>query len=544
MIISKNIVIKITNNTLNYYKKKNYNCMVGDLIKINIIDLPNQSTKTITVKCDICNNIKDIQYRRYNNNVKNQNFYTCSLSCSQIKIKNTKLKNHGDKNFSNIEKRKLTCKNKYNNEVYKNIEKRKITNINKYGYEHVIMNEKIKKQRLNTYINRYNFSHPMKNTNILIKKRKTSMDKHGYENYTNKEKMLSTVTHNNIELLKKKYNINILSYDNKEYTIQCDKGHNYQINYGVLQKRKLYNTTLCTVCNPINDKNSDMEEQVRNFIIDNYKSIIEKSRSVIPPYELDIHIPELKLAFEFNGLYWHNELYKDKKYHLMKTELCEEQGIQLIHIYEDDWLNKQEIVKSMILNKLHKTPNKIYARKTKIKEVVDNKLIRKFLVDNHIQGFLGSKIKLGLFFNDELVSLMTLGKRRVAMGKKTNKEGEYELLRFCSKRNTNIVGGANKLFKYFIKNYVPNTITTYADRSWSQGDLYKQLGFETNGKTEPNYYYIIDRKRYHRFGFRKDRLINDGYDPNKTEHQIMLDRGIYRLFDSGNLKFTYIKKSI
>jgi hypothetical protein len=224
---------------------------------------------------------------------------------------------------------------------------------------------------------------------------------------------------------------------------------------------------------------------------------------------------------------------------LNKTELCEKNGIQLIHIYEDDWLYKQDIVKSMILNKLGKTSNKIYARKCEIREITDNKLVREFLDKNHVQGFIGSKIKIGLFYKDELVSLMTFGKRRVAMGKKTSDEGEFELLRFCSKLNTNVVGGGNKLFKHFVKNYDPKIITTYVDRSWSQGNLYKQLGFKCEGKTEPNYYYIIDRIRHHRFNFRKDVLVKEGYDPELTEHKIMLNRKIYRIFDSGNLKFEY-----
>jgi hypothetical protein len=255
--------------------------------------------------------------------------------------------------------------------------------------------------------------------------------------------------------------------------------------------------------------------------------------------ELDIYIPDLKLAFEFNGLYWHNELYKDKNYHLNKTELCEKNGIQLIHIYEDDWIYKQDIVKSMILNKLGKTSNKIYARKCEIREITDNKLVREFLDENHIQGFIGSKVKIGLFHENELVSLMMFGKRRVAMGKKTSEEGEFELLRFCSKLNTNVVGGGNKLFKHFVKNYDPKMITTYTDRSWSNGNLYNQLGFKYEGKTDPNYYYIIDGIRHHRFNFRKDILVKEGYDPSLTEHQIMLNRKIYRIYDSGSLILKY-----
>jgi len=123
------------------------------------------------------------------------------------------------------------------------------------------------------------------------------------------------------------------------------------------------------------------------------------------------------------------------------------------------------------------------------------------------------------------------------MGKKSTNDGEYELLRFCNKLNTNVIGGASKLFKYFINNYKPVEITTYADRSISQGKLYKILGFELQGKTQPNYYYIIDGIRCHRFNYRKDKLIKQGFDSNKTEHEIMIEQKIFRIYDSGNLKY-------
>src|SRR5574344_1824490 len=295
----------------------------------------------------------------------------------------------------------------------------------------------------------------------------------------------------------------------------------------------------------VNIQNSGYESLILDFIKNNYNDkILTNVRYIISPLELDIYIPDLKLAFEFNGVYWHNELNKEKNYHLNKTELCEKQGIQLIHIYEDDWIYKQDIIKSMILNKLGKTSNKLFARKCEIKEITDNKLIRSFLDENHIQGFVGSKVKIGLFYNNELISLMTFGDRRVAMGKKSTNIGEFELLRFCNKLTTNVVGGASRLFKHFIKTYNPTEITTYADRSFSQGKLYDALGFEFVSKTEPNYYYVVDGIRKHRFNYRKDKLIKDGFDQNKTEHQIMLDRKIYRIYDSGNLKFKYNLKFI
>lgn len=113
------------------------------------------------------------------------------------------------------------------------------------------------------------------------------------------------------------------------------------------------------------------------------------------------------------------------------------------------------------------------------------------------------------------------------------------MFRFCNKLNTNVIGGASRLFSYFVKNYNPIEVTSYADRSWSQGELYKKLGFEFISKTEPNYYYVINGVRRYRFLFRKDVLIKQGYDPNKTEHEIMLERKIYRIHDSGNLKFVF-----
>ena len=277
---------------------------------------------------------------------------------------------------------------------------------------------------------------------------------------------------------------------------------------------------------------------IKNFIKKNYNGIIEyKNKDIICPYEIDIYLPELKLGFEFNKLYKHSILFKEKKYHKNVTEMAEKHGIKLIQIYEDDWNYKQDIIKSRILNLLGKSI-RIYARKCEVKEIDNNKLVRDFLLKTHTQGFVGSKIKIGLFYENELVSLMTLGSFRKAMGRR-GVEGSYEMLRFCNKLNINIVGGASKLFKYFIDKYNPVEVLSFADRSWSNGDLYRKLGFEFIQETQPNYYYVIEGKRKHRFGFRKDVLIKRGGNPDKTEHEIMADLGIDRIYDSGNLKFLF-----
>jgi very-short-patch-repair endonuclease len=290
--------------------------------------------------------------------------------------------------------------------------------------------------------------------------------------------------------------------ENKYYTFECEKKHIFNIPFVILIQRNSFKTKICTVCNPIDRNFSGLENQMSDFIKDNYTGTILENKKIINSFELDVYLPDLKLAFEFNGLYWHSEIYKENNYHLNKTEECEKQGIKLIHIFEDQWMYKKDIVKSRILNLLCKS-EKIFARKCEIKEIYDNKQIKYFLEKNHLQGFVGSKIKLGLFFNGELVSLMTFGSFRKSMG--TNSiENSYEMLRFCNKLNINVIGGASKLFNYFVKNYKPIEVISYADRNWSNGNLYEKLGFKLSHKTQPNYYYIIDGHRKYRFGFRKD----------------------------------------
>ena len=287
----------------------------------------------------------------------------------------------------------------------------------------------------------------------------------------------------------------------------------------------------CPKCGLSYDKS---ENEVKEFIKSVNPNIIENSRKIISPLELDIYIPSHKLAIEYNGLYWHSELHKPSNYHLNKTELCEKQGIQLIHIFEDEWLIKKDIVKSRLINILGLTPNKIYGRKTKIRKI-SSKDSKEFLDNNHIQGSTNSSIKLGLYYNDELVSVMVFNKPRLGIG---NYYDGYELTRFCNKLNTNVIGGADKLLKYFIKTYNPKQIISYADRRWSQGDLYTKLGFQETHMNKPNYWYIINNNRKHRFGFRKHILKKQGFDvENKTEHEIMLDRKIYRMYDCGTITY-------
>ena len=355
---------------------------------------------------------------------------------------------------------------------------------------------------------------------------------HGCRNCSNdkiRKSKIFFINESNI-LHNKKYNYSLVDYENssKKIKIICpEHGEFEQTPNNHLSKKQG-----CPKCSL---KYNKSENELKDFIKLLGIDIIENSRNIISPLELDIFIPSKKLAIEYNGLHWHSELYKDDNYHLNKTQECEKQGIQVIHIFEDEWLDKKDIVKSRLMNILGLTPNKIYARKTEIREV-SPKDAKQFIDENHLQGNVNAKIKLGLYYNNELVSIMTFGSLRNTLGNKS-KEKEYELYRFCNKINTSVIGGADKLLKHFIKTYEPKQIISYADRRWSQGGLYQKLGFQFIHNSPKSFSYIINNKREFRFKYRKDVLIKQGFDPNKTAREIMLNRKLYRIYDCGSKKY-------
>ena len=421
-----------------------------------------------------------------------------------------------------IEKSKRTKKERYGDENYINEPKQRETNLKRYGVEYTFNDNYVKRKIKETNKLRYGTVIPSQN-NIIKEKIRTS-------NLKTKRKSTKKYWSGKLGITLNDITFN----DDNEIIITnfCEKHPTFTMNKSLLKNRLRYGIeNICTHCNPISEHSSIKENEVRDFI--NYELNIETKKIRINNKELDIYIQENKFAIEFDGLYWHSEIYKDEKYHLNKTELCEEQSIQLLHVFEDEWVYKKEIVKSVIKSKLGIIENKIYGRKTEIKEINDNSLIREFLETNHLQGFVGGKVKIGLFYENELVSLMTFGKKRIAMGNKTNIKGDYEMLRYCNKLNTQVIGGASKLLKYFVKTYQPKSILTFADRRYSNGDLYKQLGFEFIGNTKPNYWYYNNKtkeiKKHYRFGFRKDVLIREGFDSYKTEKEIMLERGYLKI---------------
>jgi len=285
-----------------------------------------------------------------------------------------------------------------------------------------------------------------------------------------------------------------------------------------------------TYCNYHSElhKTSNNEIELYNFI----KNIISPKEKIIQNYrknncEVDIYLPNLSIGFEFNGLYWHSEVFKDKKYHLDKKDFFKKNNIDLFYIWEDDWNDKKDIIKSIIKNKLGFS-NKIYARNTKIKELKSSE-VSDFLNKNHLQDKIAGSVNIGLFYNNNLISVMNFSKNRAG------KEG-WELLRFCSEINTIVVGGANKIFKHFIKEYNPNRIISYSDNDLFNGNLYKNLGFKYLGETGLGFWWSNNHKKYNRLNFQKWKLKDT---EGKTGDEIMRNNGYHKIWNTGNSRWEY-----
>ena len=412
---------------------------------------------------------------------------------------------------------------------------------------HKIYNERgdeIKDKRKETLHKKYNAktSSPFSSNSIYAKAKETIKKRYEVDNILqldkNKVERIRSQRKKSVELWKSR-GLNIQYTDNDTVIIKnCCKIHGdiemdiNTFNNRTKQERMLV-SEICTKCNPLNF-NSGPEILLKKLLDEWNIKYESNTRKVIAPLELDFYLPDFKIAIEFNGLYYHTN--KPKMYHLNKTEKCDQLGIQLIHIWENDWINNKDLIISMLKNRLHVNQNKIYARKCIVKEL-DSKTSKEFINKNHLQGNINSSYKFGLFYKDELVEVMTFGKSRRILG--TNEGDEtYELYRLCSKAGYNVIGGADKLFKYacrILKATNAKTIVTYAKRDWSKGDVYYKLGFKFIGYTAPGYFWANSKgetlKRY-----KTQRHMLDG---SGTETQIMNSRSYFKCYDTGNLKFKY-----
>jgi very-short-patch-repair endonuclease len=420
--------------------------------------------------------------------------------------------------------------------------KKEETNFKKFGTKYAAQNLDIKNKVKEQWLKKYGVDNPSK----LEEVKKIISEKVKKTREEVREKTQKTFYKTILNRLKEEGKLGTLEpvFDFDEYKGRLFKYPfkcNVCSNIVETNLRLCCDTLRCFTCNPkiTTGGQSFLEREVCDFVKKIDPNIKEQDRNIISPMELDIVSERHKIAIEIDGLYWHSESSgkKNKFYHLLKRKNTNNNGYKLIQIFEDEWIEKQKIVKSRIKNLFNKNFRKIYARKCIVKEISSD-LKSKFLKKYHIQGNDKSNLHLGLFYKNRLISVMTFNPYRIALGNKSKKDC-YELTRFCSIFNFSIVGGASKLLKYFEKKYKPKEIISYADRRWSDGNLYKLLNFNLVGETQPNYWYIIRNQRKHRFAYRKSELpkLLKIYDQNLTEWDNMQLNGYDRIWDCGSLKF-------
>ena len=450
--------------------------------------------------------------------------------------------------------------------------------LERYGTEHYTQSDDFKSKAQATWIENYGVDNPLKSQEIQRRAEDTSLKLYGTRRPQQNEEIKSRIRQTNImnhansiqdddareqylefkrdpksyveNALKKKWTPTTISHmiGSSDSTLVLNMIHKYSLE------------ELTKFCKSQMEQDIELFiESIRSDLVYNV-DILSCDRKAIGGKELDIYLPNQKFAIECNPTITHNSTNTlemqydsskspmDKNYHLNKSVLCENKGIFLLHIFGYEWSNHKSVLKSMIRNILNANTAKYYARNLEIREV-SHEDSRIFLENNHRQGFASAKIRLGLYDSNELVSLMTFSNMRSSIGNKYDDTiFTYELSRFCNRLNTSVIGGASKLFRYFIRNYNFDRIVSFSDRAHTRGNLYEVLGFKKINISDPNYVWVNSTTDlyFNRISCQKHRLRelfnDDSIDiVNKTEEQIMSERGFVKVYDSGNIRWEYIK---
>ena len=410
----------------------------------------------------------------------------------------------------------------------------------KYGTDYAVQSQEVKSKITASYIDKTGFTNPSYNPDVIDKRRETNFKNFDGKWFTQTDEMIQS----NHGLFLNRHK-NIIGETDSTYIVSCEdnkctlcESKTFEIDKNVFVQRSSQSTVICPTKLPLMGNASLAETELLDYIKSIYDGEIETGdHSIISPLELDIVIPDKHIAIEFNGVFWHSDFNPRmcKTYHRDKSLKCRDKGYQLLHIWEDDWYNRKDIIKDYIKSKLGLCSKRIYARKCHVREI-DAHTARLFVDSNHIQGYSNATYKIGLFYDDVLVSVMLVGKLRDMMGSKP-KEGHYEIYRVVSREDTEVVGGFSKMLKYFERTYNPECIITYGDLCYTLGNVYLKCGFTDEGLSSPCYSWQINGVRYHRSNFMKCKLEECKKDPSLTEDQVMRSRHAYKVWDAGKIKF-------
>lgn len=471
------------------------------------------------------------------------NNYSKTNECRE-KVKSTELKRYGGHHAGNAEiqaKQRQTCIERYGSETYSSSEegRKHISEIKKAKpIEEVQRSVELGRQ---TSLERYNVPHYSLTQEYHDRVKNTSLEHYGEEHWTKsdqgKKQMRKMKRSEHFEHKMKMLNEckHIVLLSNYEDYLECD-----QIKYQCLKCGEKFlssgsnvHTVSCPFC--LHSGVSEMEKDIVFYIHSIYSGeVIENTRKIIAPKELDIYIPEKKLAIEFNGSYWHSSAQKPKDYHLQKTLACRERGIRLIHIFEWEWINKRSICEALLRNAIGLNSRRIGARQCGIFEI-SSETYRMFLEEFHLQGAVNSPMRLGLFHDEELLAVAGWGKSRFM-------KGEMELHRFCIRPDVSILGALSRLCSHSgLESFI-----SYVDLSHFSGTGYVKAGFKEIGISSPGYCWCRGSEILSRLQTQKHRLpelLGEDFDPELTEAENMELAGWIQAFDCGNLKMKWQKKS-
>ena len=454
---------------------------------------------------------------------------TCSQKCSR-KLATAKAK----KTFQT----KYGVDNPFKDESVKN--KIRETNLERYGNESFTRTDEYKEKTKKTCQERYGEDHHLKSSETRDKIKNSLIEKFGVDNPFKDSEIKKKIQ----GTLKERYGVEFSSHARYDVGV-LDKlldrrymeesynsyGAEWIINDLNVSKKTVYDYLLKHEIDLLNDGRSFKEKEVQNFIESLGFSVECSRRNLIHPYEIDLYIPEKNLAIEFNGIFWHSTVFKDRNYHQKKSLMCKDKGIKLIHVWEDDWDNKKEIVQNKIAFSLG-ISERIYARKCDI-VYPSTKKIREFYNTNHIQGFVRATTHIGLEYGGELVACVSF----LDTG-----DGIFDLNRYATSKS--VVGGFTRLLREFKKSFEWDTIFTFAHLDYSHGNLYGVAGFDKIRITEPGLWYVKGERRHRREQFMKHKLKDklENFDDSLTERENMEAHGFVQLFDAGSIRFELTSK--
>lgn len=450
------------------------------------------------------------------------------------------------------EKSKATSEERYGGLGFASPElsaKMRQTCLERYGAENVNSLEEFQDKKRETFKRNYGVEHPMKCEAVADKVRQSRIMNHASSIHDPIKRQ------NYIDFCDNPRDYILSNFNHKPSLIEISE------TLGNLDPTSVSERLSPDDHNLLGNSISTMERSVIEFLytIVSEDDIILHDRHAIHPYELDIFIPRYNVAIECNPSATHNSSIQcfcrdekplSKNYHKRKSKMCEDRGIFLFHIFGYEWINRRNVVQSMIANVLHSCKTKIYSRKLHVANI-EHIDAEQFLIDNHLQGSLYSNVRLGLVDDKgDIQSLMTFNRMRHTIGRsKDYTENTWELSRFCNKRNSTVIGAASKLFKHFQREYGPETVVSFSDIAHTRGNLYSILGFEKSSITEPGYVWadMDDNIYYNRVTCQKNNLRrlfkDDTIDiDNQTEDMIMVSHGFVKVYDSGKIKWIWRDK--